>query len=108
MDCIFCRVVTGETPSDKVFENEKLLAFNDIYPKAKIHVLIIPKKHIDSIKELQEDDKELIGEMVLLAQKIAKDKKLEGYKLVVNVGKDGGQIVDHLHLHLLSGDASLI
>ncbi|MCX6719595.1 MAG: histidine triad nucleotide-binding protein [Candidatus Staskawiczbacteria bacterium] len=107
MDCIFCKIIKGEIPSSKVFESENLVAFDDINPKAKVHVLIVPKKHIESVITLEQIDKELIGEMFLVAKEIANDKNLEGYKLVVNVGREGGQIVDHLHLHLLSGDASI-
>lgn len=105
MDCIFCKIIKGEIPSEKVFEDDNLVAFNDINPKAKVHILIVPKKHIASVKNLDVADKNLIGELILAAQKIAKEKNLEGYKLVVNVGREGGQLVDHLHLHLLSGDA---
>jgi len=104
MDCIFCKIIKGVVASAKVFENEKLLAFADINPKAKVHVLIVPKKHIESVKTLEEADKDLVGEIFLIAKNIAKEKNLEGYKLVVNVGREGGQLVDHLHLHLLSGD----
>ncbi|MCX6721368.1 MAG: HIT domain-containing protein [Candidatus Staskawiczbacteria bacterium] len=104
MDCIFCKIAKGEIPSIKVFENENFFAVNDINPKAKIHILIIPKEHIESIKHLQDSHKNLIGEMFLAAQKIAKGKNLQGYKLVINVGREGGQLVDHLHLHLLSGE----
>ena len=104
-DCIFCKIAKGEIPSAKVFENDKLVAFNDINPKAKTHILIVPKKHIESVKHLEEADKELIGELFLVAKKIAEEKNLQGCKLVINVGREGGQIVDHLHLHLLSGDA---
>ncbi|MEK7664545.1 MAG: HIT domain-containing protein [Patescibacteria group bacterium] len=101
-DCIFCKIANGEIDSAKVFEDEKLIALNDINPKAKVHILIIPKKHIESIKHLEESEAELIGEMFLAAQKIANDKNLGGYKLLFNVGREGGQLVDHLHLHLLS------
>jgi len=104
MDCIFCKIAKGEISSTKVFENDKIIAFDDIHPKALVHILVVPKKHIESVKHLQESDKDLIGELFLAAQKIAKDKGLEGYKLVFNVGREGGQLVDHLHLHLLSGD----
>ena len=104
MDCIFCKIAKGEISSTKVFENDKIIAFDDIHPKALVHILVVPKKHIVSVKHLQESDKDLIGELFLAAQKIAKDKGLEGYKLVFNVGREGGQLVDHLHLHLLSGD----
>jgi histidine triad (HIT) family protein len=103
-DCIFCKIINGEIPSSKVFEDEKLIAFNDINPKARVHILIVPKKHIESVKHLEENDKELVGEMFLAAQKLAKDNNLEGYKLIVNVGSQGGQLVDHLHIHLLSAD----
>jgi histidine triad (HIT) family protein len=105
MDCIFCKIISGEIPSEKVFENDKIIAFNDINPKARIHILVVPKKHIESVKSLEETDKDLIVEVIFAAKKIAKDKDLEGYKLVFNVGREGGQLVDHLHLHLLSGDA---
>ena len=105
-NCIFCKIIKGEIPSKKVFEDEKLVAFLDINPKAKVHILIVPKEHIESIKRLEDGHKELVGEMFLAAQKIAKEKNLPGYKLVINVGREGGQIVDHLHLHLLSADVS--
>ncbi|MEK7658492.1 MAG: HIT domain-containing protein [Patescibacteria group bacterium] len=107
-DCIFCKIARGEIDSAKLFENDKLVAFNDINPKALVHILIVPKKHIESVKHLEQADKELIGELFLTAQKLAKDKNLQGYKLVINVGREGGQLVDHLHLHLLSGDASAV
>lgn len=103
-DCVFCKIVKGEIPADKVTESKDIFAFYDINPKAKVHVLLIPKKHIESVKHLEKSDKEVIGEMFLAAQQIAKEKGLEGYKLIVNVGREGGQVVDHLHLHLLSGD----
>ena len=106
MDCIFCKIIKGEIPSSKVFEDEKMVAFNDINPKARVHILIVPKKHIESVKQLEENDKELAGELFLVAKKIAEENNLQGYKLVVNVGREGGQLVDHLHVHLLSGDAS--
>jgi len=106
-DCIFCKIIKGEIPSAKVFESDKIVAFNDINPKAKVHILIVPKKHIESVKHLQGGDKDLIGEIFLTTQKIAKEKNLEGYRLIINVGREGGQLVDHLHLHLLSGDANM-
>ena len=103
-NCIFCKIVKGEIPTTKIFENNDVIAFNDIHPKAKVHILIVPKKHIESVKHLEEIDKNLVGELVLTAQKIAKEKNLEGYKIIINVGREGGQLVDHLHLHLLSAD----
>ena len=105
-NCIFCKIIKGEIPSEKVFESDSAVAFNDIKPKAKVHVLIVPKKHIESVKDLQENDKGPAGELILVAKKIAEQKNLPGYKLVFNVGREGGQIVGHLHLHLLSPDIS--
>lgn len=107
MDCIFCKIIKGEIPSTKVFEDDDVVAFNDANPKAEEHILVVPKKHIESVKHLELKDKELVGKLVLVAQKIAKDKGLDGYKLVVNVGREGGQLIDHLHLHLLSPDVSI-
>ena len=105
-NCIFCKIANGGIPTDKVFENDKVVAFNDINPKARIHILIVPKRHIESIKSLEEGDKDLIGELFLAAKKIAKDKNMGGYKLLFNVGREGGQLVDHLHLHLLSPESN--
>ncbi len=103
MDCVFCKIAKKELPSDIVYEDDKFIAFKDISPKAPFHLLIIPKRHIESVNHLTEGDKELTGELLLIAQKISKEKKLEGYKLTINVGRKGGQLIDHLHLHLLSG-----
>lgn len=103
MDCVFCKIANKELPAEIVFEDEGFFAFNDIHPKAPFHVLIIPRKHITSVDHLEVQDKELIGEMILVAQKIARQQQLSGYKLQINVGREGGQLVDHLHLHLLSG-----
>lgn len=104
-DCIFCKIINKEIPTDFLFENERIVAFADIKPSAPVHILIIPKKHISSVEEVGEEDKELLGELFLVAKKIAKEKGLNknGYKLAVNVGKGGGQEVFHLHLHLLGG-----
>jgi len=103
-NCVFCKIINKEIPTDLIFENERFVVFNDINPKAKIHILILPKQHIESIKSLEEGDKELMGELFLVAKKVANDKNMEGYKLLFNVGREGGQMVDHLHLHLLSSD----
>lgn len=107
MDCVFCKIIAGEIPSDKVFENDSVAAFYDVKPKAKEHILIVPKKHIESVKHLEQADKEVAGELLFVAKEIAEQKRLEGYKLIINVGREGGQLVDHLHLHLMSPDASL-
>ena len=91
-------------PADIIYENEQVVAFKDIHPKAPLHFLIIPKKHIPSVDHLEEEDKELMGELVLSAKKIAKEQGVSAaYKLVFNVGRAGGQIIDHIHLHLLAG-----
>lgn len=101
-DCIFCKIINKEIDSEVVFENNNLIVIKDIYPKARIHLLVIPKKHIESVKDLQGQDKELMGELFLAAKKIGEEKKLTGYKLAVNVGRQAGQIIDHIHIHLLS------
>ena len=102
--CLFCQIINKEIPSDFVYEDDEIVAFNDKYPQAKIHMLIVPKKHIATIKDLKEDeaDEILVGKMILVAQKIAKEKSLDGYKLQFNVGEKGGQIIFHIHLHLMS------
>jgi histidine triad (HIT) family protein len=102
-ECIFCKIRDKQLPADFVYEDEKFFVIKDINPKAPVHLLIIPKKHIFSVASLTEEEKTLAGELIFLAKKIADDKKLPGYKLVFNVGREGGQIIDHLHLHLLSG-----
>ncbi|MBU1018004.1 histidine triad nucleotide-binding protein [Patescibacteria group bacterium] len=103
-DCIFCKILKKEIPSEIVYEDDDLIAFNDISPKAKTHILIVPRKHIDTIKDLKEDeaDEELVGKMVLAARNIAKEKNLDGYQLLFNVGRSAGQIIFHIHLHLIS------
>ena len=103
-NCIFCKIINKEIPTNLIFENDNFVAFNDIKPKAKIHILIVPKKHIESIKTIEDSDKDLMGELLLVAKKIAKEKNMEGYELIFNVGREGGQLIDHLHLHLLSSD----
>jgi len=104
-NCLFCKIVNKEVPAEIVYENDKIIVFKDIKPIAPIHFLIIPKRHIPSLNHLEPQDKELIGELFLVAQKFAKDKGIDktGYRLIFNIGKDAGQTVDHLHLHLLGG-----
>ncbi len=103
MNCIFCEISKGEKEADKVYEDEKIIVFKDINPSAPVHLLIVPKRHIISIKSLEEKDREIVSELIITAKKIAEEKGLEGYKLIFNVGKEGGQVIDHLHLHLLGG-----
>ena len=104
-DCLFCKIIKGEIPSEKVYEDEDILAFNDINPIAPVHVLVIPKKHITSLAHMQEGDEELIGKIYKVINKIAEEKgvKEDGYRVVVNCGENGGQEVMHLHFHLLAG-----
>jgi histidine triad (HIT) family protein len=104
-DCIFCKIISGEIPSKKVYEDDKVFAFEDINPEAPVHLLIIPKTHIDSINELSENDKELIGHIFLVSQKLAKEYNIEdsGYRVISNCGEAAGQTVKHLHFHLLGG-----
>lgn len=106
MSCLFCRIAKKEIPSQFVYEDEQMVVFKDIKPKAKIHLLIVPKKHIDSIASLTKEDINLIGQLIWQAKKIAEEFKLDktGYKLIFNTGPDSGQVIDHLHLHLLGGE----
>lgn len=102
-DCIFCKIAANEIPSDTVFEDEKIKAFRDIHPKAPVHILVVPKEHVESIARLAEGHEGLIVKIIFAAKVIAEKQGLTGYKLVFNVGRAGGQLVDHLHLHLLGG-----
>ena len=104
-DCLFCKIAAGQIPSDKVAETETLYAFNDIDPKAPVHILIIPKKHIESTLGIGDEDRELMGDIVMLANEIAKENGIDksGFRIVTNIGADGGQAVFHIHFHLLGG-----
>lgn len=104
-DCTFCKIIKGEIPSSKVYEDEDVLAFNDINPAAPIHILVIPKKHINSLAEIEKEDEILIGKIYGVINKIAEEKgfKENGYRVIVNCGKDAGQEVMHLHFHVLAG-----
>jgi histidine triad (HIT) family protein len=103
-DCIFCRIIRGEAPAKKVYEDERAFVFEDINPQAPTHVLIIPKKHIVGLKEAQPEDEEIIGYLHLVAAQLARQRGIEdGYRTVFNVGPRAGQSVFHLHLHLLGG-----
>jgi len=105
LNCIFCKIVSGEIPSTKVYEDEDMLAFRDLSPQAPEHVLLVPKKHIQSISHAGQEDLSLLGKMQLKLAEIARNLGLEeaGYRVVTNIGSDGGQTVDHLHYHLLGG-----
>lgn len=104
-DCLFCKIVKGEVPSTKVYEDDEIYAFKDINPAAPIHILVIPKKHITSLAHLQKEDEALVGKIYGVMNQIAEEQgfKENGYRVIVNCGKDGGQEVMHLHFHLLAG-----
>ena len=104
-DCLFCKIVKGEIPSTKVYEDEFVYAFKDIHPEAPVHILVIPKKHIGSINKIEKEDEELIGKIFTTIKKVAKDQGIaeSGYRVVSNCGKDAGQTVMHLHFHILGG-----
>ena len=103
--CIFCKIIKKEVPASIVFEDEDILAFKDVRPLAPVHILIIPKKHIETVNDLKEENAELVGHMILVAKKIADDFDIspKGYKLLFRVGEWGGQEVMHMHLHLIGG-----
>ena len=104
MDCLFCKIINGDIPSEKVYEDDLVYAFKDINPEAPVHFLIVPKEHIKSAYELDEAHKELIGHIFLVAKKVLKDMGIEnGCRIVNNAREDGGQTVDHLHFHVLAG-----
>jgi len=105
MSCVFCKIVKKEIPADIIYEDEDIVAFKDVKPVAPVHILIVPKLHIPSVNHLETENKTLMGELILAAQKIAREQNVDesGYRLVLNIGKDAGQTVDHLHLHLIGG-----
>ena len=105
IDCVFCRIVARQTPADIEYEDEVVLAFKDIYPKAPVHLLIIPKRHIGSLMEMRAEDTEVIGRCVLASRTIAEAKGFaeKGYRLSVNTGPEGGQVVYHVHFHFTAG-----
>jgi histidine triad (HIT) family protein len=102
-DCIFCKIGKKQIPSDVVYETKNVMVFKDIKPSAPFHFLIIPKEHIQSIAHLQGNHKDILAEIIYAAKLVAEKVGLKGYKLVFNVGREGGQLIDHLHLHLLGG-----
>lgn len=103
MDCVFCKIASGEIPTDAIYEDENLIAFNDLDPQAPIHFLVIPKKHITSLSTLSDSDSLLIAEIMKVIRDLAKKYDLTGYRVVTNIGEEGGQSVPHLHFHVLGG-----
>jgi len=106
MDCLFCKIVEGTIPSRKVYEDDHVLAFEDIQPQAPVHLLVIPKKHIASLNDAKPEDAELLGRVALAAQRVARDAGIadSGYRVINNCGKDSGQVVFHIHFHVLGGE----
>lgn len=105
MDCIFCRIAKGEIKSNVIYQDEQVIAFPDINPKAPVHILIVPRKHIDCVADLQNSEEQLMGHLVNIANKLARENGVaaSGFRLVINSGPEGGQLVPHLHIHLLGG-----
>ncbi len=105
MSCIFCQIVAGKVPSEILYQDEEVIAFRDINPQSPIHLIIIPKRHIPSLAHLSEAESSLIGDMVNVANQLARREGISesGYRLVINCGEQGGQLVPHLHMHLLGG-----
>jgi histidine triad (HIT) family protein len=103
-DCIFCKIVAGELPCRKVYEDDELIAFHDIHPVANVHFMIVPKEHIVSLAEAQASHERLLGRILLLAPVLAKEQGLgDGFRTVINTGRGGGQEVMHLHVHVMGG-----
>jgi histidine triad (HIT) family protein len=106
MSCIFCKILSGETPATIIYRDDQVTAFRDIHPIARTHILIIPNRHIASVNELEAGDESLVGHMVLLAKELAAQEGVaeNGYRLMINTGAHGGQTIPHLHLHLIAGN----
>jgi histidine triad (HIT) family protein len=106
MACLFCKIIEGTIPSESVYQDDQCYAFLDIDPKAPVHVLVIPRKHIASLAEARKEDEATLGHLLWVAAEVARMKGLaNGYRTVISTGKDGGQTVDHLHVHVLGGRA---
>jgi len=102
-DCLFCKIVAGNIPATTIYEDEDVIVFNDIKPMAKIHFLIVPKLHLDSLKSCDASHQQLLGKMLLLAPKLAAEQGLQGFKTLINTGREGGQEVFHIHVHVFGG-----
>jgi histidine triad (HIT) family protein len=102
-DCIFCKIAAGSIPSKTLYEDDDVIVFHDIRPLAKVHFLIVPKTHIETLKDCKPEHQALLGTMMLLAAQLAAEQGLVGYKTVMNVGREGGQEVFHIHLHVFGG-----
>ncbi|MCK5720411.1 MAG: histidine triad nucleotide-binding protein [Thiomargarita sp.] len=108
LDCLFCKIIAGTVPSDQVYSDDQVIVFKDINPKAPVHLLIVPRDHIISLNELENNHDKLIGHIMRLLPKLAKEQGLDnGFRTIINTGRGGGQIVFHLHIHLLGGKEHL-
>lgn len=107
VDCIFCKLISGSIPSKKIYEDDDVVAFHDIHPITKVHFLIVPKLHIESLLVSESQHQMLLGKMLLLAPKLAKEQGLKGFRTMINTGREGGQEVFHLHVHVFGGGDSL-
>lgn len=106
-DCIFCKIIRGEISSSKVYEDDYVIAFNDIHPIAPVHFMIVPKLHLESLASCEASHEQLLGRMLLLAPKLAAKQGLKGFRTMINTGREGGQEVFHLHIHVFGGGDSL-
>ena len=102
-NCVFCKIVAGSIPAKYIYEDDDVIAFNDINPSAKVHFLLVPKQHIESLSSCEAQHQVLLGKMLLLAPKLAKEQGLTGFKTLINTGREGGQEVFHMHIHVLGG-----
>jgi len=103
MECVFCKIIKKELPTEFWYEDGQVLAFKDVRPAAPVHILVVPKEHIQSIAHLEGNHREILAALIYVAKDLAEKQNLKGYKLIFNVGREGGQVIDHLHLHLLGG-----
>jgi len=106
-DCIFCKIVAGSIPCKKIYEDDDVIAFHDIHPITKVHFLIVPKLHIDSLASCEVQHQALLGKMLLLAPLLAEEQGLKGFRTMINTGREGGQEVFHMHMHVFGGGDSL-
>lgn len=104
-ECIFCQIVEGAIPTKKIYEDEQVIAFDDINPQARVHILVIPKRHVVSLDDTEDTDAALLGKLMVVCAKMARERGLaeSGYRVVTNIGREAGQTVLHLHLHVLGG-----
>jgi histidine triad (HIT) family protein len=106
-DCIFCKIIKGDIPSKKIYEDDDVVAFNDIHPIAPVHFMIVPKLHVEGLADCDASHQALLGKILLLAPKLAKEQGLAGFRTMINIGREGGQEVFHLHVHVFGGGQTL-